>query len=862
MTVKKLLLILILTLVALPLWADHVVGGEMVYRFISSSGGNTTYLVQLKLFIRCDAETGQIDGSAPISAIDMDNGRVYTTEIAPLTSRSTIDNSNSEIDPCIVSPPQVCYKICTYETRITVPDNVSGYTLAYQRCCRRLGLTNIVSMGNTVGGTYTASIPANSQMNNSPYFDKEKVVIMCADKPFTYDYHATDPDGDSLVYKFVPAYTGGSEDMPSPSPAATPPYYSVQYISPFSASQPLGSQVTINPSTGLISGNAPASGLYIVTVAAEEYRNGVKLGEHRKELMLSVTNCVKQVVAAVLVDSPEFYNCKTNTFNIQNLSTPNKLYTWYFGDGDSLITTDNSTIQHTYADTGVYKVLLKVDPHSNCSDSINFDILVYPENQLDITTSGLCLTKPTNFQLNASIGYGSIDSLAWNFGDGGTSDQMDPTHQYNNSGTYDVSVFVQTTKGCKETVRTSANIYDKPPLTASADTVLCINNSLQLIANSSVSGSYFWSPNYAISNLSANNPVITPLKDTTYTVTFTDDIGCVATRDVFIDVKDKLLISAGIDSLICTGDPINLQGTSDGAYRYIWKDINTQQIVSNSLVTTVTPSQNTGYELTALLGTCRSVDTVSFTLVNPPRAFAGLDTSICYGTVAHLNASGGAFYQWQPADQVANANLPNTITAPVATTNFTVSVTDTLGCPKAVLDSVLVTVIPPVEAFAGNDTIIIRGQPFQLNATGGTYYSWSPIDGLSDPNIANPFTTINQDFTYTVTAYTPEGCNGSDDIFIRFITGPDMYVPTAFSPNGDGRNDVFRPVPVGITQLKYFRVFDRWGKLVFETNAYMQGWDGFVGGKKADAATYTWLAEGLDINGKTIQRKGYVVLLR
>ncbi|ATL47310.1 hypothetical protein COR50_09065 [Chitinophaga caeni] len=851
-----------MTLVALPLWADHVVGGEMVYRFISSSGGNTTYLVQLKLFIRCDAETGQIDGSAPISAIDMDNGSEYTTESAKLRSNIIIDNSNSEIDPCIISPPKICYRICTYETRITLPDNVRGYTLAYQRCCRRAGLTNIISMGNTVGGTYSAFIPANSYENNSPFFDKEKVVIMCSGKPFTYDYHAADPDGDSLVYKFVPAYTGGSANVPSPDPASNPPYYSVQYQFPFSAAQPLGRRVKIDSSTGLISGDAPTSGLYIVTVAAEEYRNGIKLGEHRKELMLSVTNCVKQVVAAVPVNYPDFYNCKSYTIDIPNLSTPDKTYYWNFGDGDTLVTNEGDIIQHTYADTGVYKVVLKVDPISNCSDSTTFNIIVFPENQFDITTSGLCLTKPTNFQLNASIAYGAIDSLAWNFGDGGTSDQINPIYQYNNSGNYNVSVFTQTTKGCKEMVRTSANIYNKPPLTASADTVLCKTNSLQVSANSNVSGTYFWSPNYAISDLSINNPIITPLEDTTYTVTFTDDIGCVATKDIFIDVRDTLLISAGLDSLICTGDPINLHGVSDGPYGYVWKDLNTQNTVSNSLETIITPTSNTNYELTAMLGTCRTVDTVSFSLIDPPRAFAGLDTSICYGTVAHLNASGGAFYQWQPADQVANANLPNTITAPVATTNFTVSVTDTLGCPKAVLDSVLVTVIPPVEAFAGNDTIIIRGQPFQLNATGGTYYSWSPINGLSDPNIANPFTTINQDFTYTVTAYTPEGCNGSDDIFIRFITGPDMYVPTAFSPNGDGRNDVFRPVPVGITQLKYFRVFDRWGKLVFETNAYMQGWDGFVGGKKADAATYTWLAEGLDINGKTIQRKGYVVLLR
>jgi gliding motility-associated-like protein len=167
-----------------------------------------------------------------------------------------------------------------------------------------------------------------------------------------------------------------------------------------------------------------------------------------------------------------------------------------------------------------------------------------------------------------------------------------------------------------------------------------------------------------------------------------------------------------------------------------------------------------------------------------------------------------------------------------------------------------------VPAFAGNDTIAILNQPFQLHASGGVSYVWTPVDGLDDPTIYNPVTIINHDITYTVTAYTIEGCSGKDDIRVRFIAGPDIYIPTGFTPNGDGTNDVFRPLPVGIVELEFFRVYDRWGKLMYSTNQYMKGWDGNYNGEPAAIGSYVWVVQGKNINNETVLRKGTVTLLR
>ena len=95
-----------------------------------------------------------------------------------------------------------------------------------------------------------------------------------------------------------------------------------------------------------------------------------------------------------------------------------------------------------------------------------------------------------------------------------------------------------------------------------------------------------------------------------------------------------------------------------------------------------------------------------------------------------------------------------------------------------------------------------------------------------------------------------------------FKTGPDIFVPSAFTPNGDGRNDVLKPIPVGIKTFDYFKVFNRWGQLVYVTGEVGKGWDGNVNGTRQQSGTYVYVTQGIDYTGKIIFRKGTVVLIR
>ncbi len=115
--------------------------------------------------------------------------------------------------------------------------------------------------------------------------------------------------------------------------------------------------------------------------------------------------------------------------------------------------------------------------------------------------------------------------------------------------------------------------------------------------------------------------------------------------------------------------------------------------------------------------------------------------------------------------------------------------------------------------------------------------------------------------TYFVTATTSQGCAAADSVHIKvYKTKPDIFVPSAFTPNGDGRNDLFMPVAVGIARLYFFRIIDRWGNLLFETKTIGAGWDGLYNGKLQPPGTYVFEVKGSDYEGNIIEKRGTVVL--
>jgi gliding motility-associated-like protein len=343
---------------------------------------------------------------------------------------------------------------------------------------------------------------------------------------------------------------------------------------------------------------------------------------------------------------------------------------------------------------------------------------------------------------------------------------------------------------------------------------------------------------------------------------------CIKTTSQSVALLDTMNLELGADSTICFGKSITLiPQTNALTDTFKWTPI----AAPNDTIKTpiATPNDTTKYYLTAKWGVCNRKDSITINVLHKPVANAGKDTTVCYKTDATLfgsasNLSGTVNFAWIPPDSLYNPNAAVTGVQLDTTRQFTLTVTDNYGCNFSVTDSVVVTMQPLLVAFAGNDTNAIINRPHQLLATGrnAVDFVWSPITPLDNPFIANPQAILRGDTYFYVHITDAIGCTDDDTIFIKAYEGPTYYLPNAFTPNGDSRNDVFFPVPVGIRSTDYFRVFDRFGALMYQTREWMQGWDGTLKGKPAASGTYVWMIKGIDKNGSEIEMKGTVILIR
>ena len=235
------------------------------------------------------------------------------------------------------------------------------------------------------------------------------------------------------------------------------------------------------------------------------------------------------------------------------------------------------------------------------------------------------------------------------------------------------------------------------------------------------------------------------------------------------------------------------------------------------------------------------------------------EIKICFGSSADLTTlynTNGLNSNW--TNNNVPVNNPSNVTV---SGNYTLITTNPAGCA----DTAKVTLIiqPEVIANAGNDDNAEYNYPYQLHGSGGGLYQWTPgTPLLNNPIISNPLATLTDDTEFILMVQDEIGCKDYDTVKLRVLNGPTFYIPNAFTPNGDGLNDIFRPTPVGIAKLEYFRVFNRYGELVYETHDISQGWDGTYKGKKQDLDNYVWVLRGVDRKGQLKQLKGNVVLVR
>ena len=869
---KKYLLSLLIIFSVLPSFAKHITGGEIVYDYLGPgvSANSKAYRILLRLF----RDNNTIGGAAMPAILRLGIFNTQNkTQYGPFHDINLSDIQPVQIiatPSCVTNPPQFDYSMGLYTFDIDLPDNIGGYTVTYQTCCRIDAITNI-GMAAGIGATYTGTIPGietlQSGNDNSARF-VTGISVICQNRKFVLDFSATDTNGDQLVYSCVDAYNGGEITSAGLFDPAPPPYGPVPYSSPFSGNFPLGIAADINPTTGIISGTAPAAGKYIVCVLVKSFRNGLLVAEHRKDFIVTVAPC--DYASSEL--NPVYTSCDSFTVHFQNLnnSALNLTFDWNFGDPASGANNTSSLEfpSHLYSDTGNFNLTLIVNKNMPCADTAYAIVKVYPGFfPAFAPIPPQCKNTPVQFSDITTAKYGSVNYWRWDFGDPSTANDTshlrNPLYTYSAAGTYLGELIVGTSKGCRDTLNPTITIVDKPVFFISNDTLICVIDTLQLHSNIS-EGNITWSPNYKINDIHSFNPLVSPDVTTTYTAFYQDPFGCSDTKSVTIRVVNEVTLLKANDTTLCRTDTAVLHLKTDALY-FNWTPTNLilDPTVRNPIIFPNAPL-TTFYVKASISNKCFKYDTVEVKTVPYPLPLVSGPTVICYGKDAQLNASGGSSYLWTPSIYLNSTTIPNPISVrPKLTLTYTVKVRDTLGCPKPVSKDFTVNVVRIFADAGPSDTSVVLGQSLVLHATGSINYVWTPATYLDNPNIATPVSLPQNNITYTVKVSDNTGCSATDTINVRvFFLQPDLYVPSAFTPGGNDQNDLFRPIALGIQSLESFRVYNRWGVLLYTTNIIGEGWNGKYKNADQESATYVWQANATDYKGRKIFRKGTVILIR
>lgn len=544
-----------------------------------------------------------------------------------------------------------------------------------------------------------------------------------------------------------------------------------------------------------------------------------------------------------------------------NIATPGTAPYNFVLNGTTTQTGTNGT-QFTGLAAGNYSVL--VTDAAGCSFTISsIDLASPPQlnataNVLPVSCSG---SGNGQITLNATGGtppYSySIDNINFQ-----SSSQFDLP-----AGSYDA--YIRDARGCAFSL-SGLTIIQPAPLQVqitSTTNATCAGGAdgRVEVAASGGTAPYSYSADGGSSFQQDNILLLTPGN---YTITVRDANGCeTSSAAVNVGLTNTLSFIPMTDPLpICEGESVVLQ-TNSNATQFSWTpaiSINDVNIASPE----VSPATTTNYTVIYTLGQCTATDDVTVTVRPAPVANAGADATICAGQNYQLQGSGGISYSWSPAQYLSDSQLANpTVLSPAQSITYSLHVTDANNCRSLQPDQMVLTVTPPIQIqVLPSDTVVYPGAQFNLQAVSpATQYTWTPSSYLNNPQSDAPLFTApaaGQEIQYRVSGTTDAGCQGEGFAIIRVYAGPELYVPNAFTPNGDGRNDLFFPFPVGVKSLEYFQVYNRWGQLLFSTRALGEGWDGRNAGQDQPAGVYIWQLKAVMEGDVEVKRQGTVVLIR
>ncbi|MFH0894103.1 MAG: gliding motility-associated C-terminal domain-containing protein [Bacteroidota bacterium] len=514
-----------------------------------------------------------------------------------------------------------------------------------------------------------------------------------------------------------------------------------------------------------------------------------------------------------------------------------------------------------YSGTGVYGNFFFPDSsgagsfvitytYSNGEGCVSIDtqtVVVYPVPVVTLVLfADTCIDIPA-FALTGGLPVGGVYS-----GTGVAAGNFDPAIA--GAGSHIITyTYTDAINGCTASATDTVVVDPLPVALAGTDTAVCFGNSYQI--NASGGATYLWSPVAGLDNPAIANPITTPTATTTYTVTVTSAQGCSSTDNIVIIVHPLPIANAGVDISVCPGIDTVLNGS--GGVNYVWSPgfglsaIN----IPNPIAA---PTTTTTYVLTVYdVYGCSAQDSMILTVFPQPIANAGLDVTICYGDSTQLTGSGGLEYLWLPPTGISNDTIANPWASPGFTIIYYLTVTDANGCLAT--DNVQVNVNPLPDVYITssitgtnnvNWTYIYTGTTVTFDAGPPGYATYNfMVDNVSVQNTSSNIYVTNslQNGQVVSVEVSENGCTNSYAMK-PIVVKP---LPNAFTPNGDGKNDLF-------ARGLMVRVFNRYGQKLYEGN---EGWDGTFEGRKVAPDTYYYVVTLFDLDNNETVIKGTIAVI-
>ncbi len=620
-------------------------------------------------------------------------------------------------------------------------------------------------------------------------------------------------------------------------------------------------------------------GVYNVTLYT--YKNNLPLD--------STTQIIVVKGAYASVTSDLTHGCVPSTINIKASLVNTATVTWDFGDGTVIVNSPDSMITHQYTSVGNYTPHILLTDINGCNSSFPTQKPIFIDSlrtSFLIDKASLCDTGTVSFIPFTNCF--SADSLRmplkvhWSFGTGNeadTSNELAPSFTYKANGRMPVTQTITSAIGCIATFKDFVEIKPSAKSIISAPLNVCEGMPVNFSATPTHNGNIQWNWNF---NNGKTSSLQNPLPqifvsdkdsishDTIQLITTLND--CVDTTYFRLTVYPNPRVNlVPKTKAICSGDTVKL--IAHGGAIFKWNP----SISSNTLATPiVSPKNTTTYtvDVTNKYG-CTSSDT-AFIKVTPGMKETltyPKDTFVCQGMSIQLPVSGADSYVWL-SDTTTLRNFANNSSSPIATpvhatTTYTFIASDKNGCAAETVN-INVTTVPYPTLKTADAMTIATGSIVSLNASASSdvvSYHWSPSEYLSNPDAATPICSPKNNMLYYVTVANQFGCSAKDSISIQLSCSESLFAPTGFLPSSTSGNEIFYPKGQGVREIKFLRIYNRSGVLMFEKNHFHpneknDGWDGTYRGNKCPAEIYIYVMEAICDTGEVFEKKGTVVLIR